>query len=304
MEKRRFVVLFSIALGMSLLAGCAGNSSNSLTVATQTQSPSASAVNTATPQSLPSALPSPTPLPNVNNSFDRQKLMDQFAHQTPTQWGERVSGVRTRLQTTDKVIALTFDACGGGQAGNGYDKELIDYLIQEQIPATLFINARWIDTNADLFQQLASNSLFELENHGHEHRPLSVTGRSIYNIVGTKSVSEVIDEVKMNADKIESLTGRRPLFFRSGTAYYDEIAVKVVQALGMQAVNFNVLGDAGATYNTDQIDQALTKSKPGSIVLMHMNHPEKSTAEGVMKAVPKLKLAGFSFVKLSAYRLE
>ncbi|WP_442600993.1 polysaccharide deacetylase family protein [Paenibacillus sp. KN14-4R] len=295
MIKRLYRARIVLSVAVVFLVGCSVSSG---------QAQKGSISPTVSPTSSPVSTPFATPVSSPDHSLDRQKIIDQFADKSPTQWGEKVTGVRTRLQTKDKAIALTFDACGGGPAGNGYDKELIDYLTQEKIPATLFINARWIDANPELFQRLAANPLFELENHGHEHRPLSVTGKSIYNIRGTKNVGEVIDEVQMNADKIEALTGRRPQFFRSGTAYYDEIAVKVVNALGMQVVNFNVLGDAGATFNAEQVDQALSQAKSGSIVLCHMNHPEKSTAEGVMKAVPKLKKTGVIFVKLSAYPLE
>lgn len=66
--------------------------------------------------------------------------------------GLKITGVLTRLATKDKVIALTFDACGG-KGGSGYDRKLIDYLIKENIPATLFINARWIDANKGESQQ-------------------------------------------------------------------------------------------------------------------------------------------------------
>ncbi|OPH59712.1 hypothetical protein BC351_19720 [Paenibacillus ferrarius] len=230
-------------------------------------------------------------------------LIDRYSKAVPKKWGEQVSGVRTHLVTKEKAIALTFDACGGKE-GSGYDEKLINYLIKEHIPATLFVNSRWIIANPDTFTKLAANPLFEIENHGTEHRPLSVNGKPAYGIAGTKNVSEVIHEVIDNADRIEQLTGRRPVFFRSGTAYYDDVAAAIVHDLGAQLAGYNVLGDAGATYNTDQVYHALMKAKSGSIILAHMNHPEKDTAEGVIKAIPDLQKAGFQFVQLSTYPLE
>ncbi|WP_235549596.1 polysaccharide deacetylase family protein [Paenibacillus sp. Soil766] len=232
-----------------------------------------------------------------------ESLIARYASVIPTKWGERVPGVKTRLHTKkDQVIALTFDACGGKE-GSGYDEKLIQYLIQEQIPATLFINARWIAVNPSIFQALASNPLFEIENHGTEHRPLSMTGKLAYGIAGTKNVQEVIHEMKDNADQIEKLTGNRPLFFRSGTAFYDEVAVSVAHDLGFELAGYSVLGDAGATYNTEQVYNAISKASSGSIVLAHMNHPEKDTAEGVIKAIPQLRKLGFSFVQLASMEL-
>ncbi|MEC0230386.1 polysaccharide deacetylase family protein [Paenibacillus alba] len=230
-------------------------------------------------------------------------LIDRYSKAVPKKWGEQITGVRTHLVTKEKAIALTFDACGGKE-GSGYDEKLINYLIKEHIPATLFINSRWIIANPDTFTKLAANPLFEIENHGTEHRPLSINGKPAYGIAGTKNVSEVIHEVTDNADRIEQLTGRRPVFFRSGTAYYDDVAAAIVHDLGTQLAGYNVLGDAGATYNTDQVYHALMKAKSGSIVLAHMNHPEKDTAEGIIKAIPDLQKAGFQFVQLSTYPLE
>ena len=86
-------------------------------------------------------------------------------------------GVRTRLDTGEKVIALTLDACGSA-GGKGVDSRLIDFLIDKQIPETLFINGRWIDANPALFRQLAANPLFEIANHGMLHRPASTSGRA------------------------------------------------------------------------------------------------------------------------------
>lgn len=232
----------------------------------------------------------------------KAELVRKYERQVPTQWGERTTGVLTRMATDDKVIALTFDACGG-PGGSGYDKDLIDYLIKENIPATLFINARWIDANFDTFMALAKNRLFEIENHGYLHRPLSSDGKWAWGIPGTKNVGDVVDEVLVNTDKIQKLTGRRPIFFRSGTAFYDEIAVKVVNDIGLDPVNFNVLGDAGATFSVRQIKAALFSAKNGSIAIFHMNHPEKWTAEGIKAAIPELKRRGFRFVKVATYPL-
>ena len=147
---------------------------------------------------------SATPLDSLE-----QQLTARFGGQRPLQWGETVSGVRTRLDTGEKVVALTLDACGSAK-GNGVDAKLMDFLSRERIPATLFINARWIDANPVLFRRLAANPLFEIANHGMWHKPASVNGRSVYGIKGTKDVGELVEEIERNARKIEALTGKRP----------------------------------------------------------------------------------------------
>src|SRR5690606_33417056 len=216
---------------------------------------------------------------------------------TASEWGEQVTGVRTRLDTDDQVIALTLDACGGPN-GIGFDNDLIEFLVTEEVPATLFLNKRWIDANRELVVRLAEEPLFDLANHGTEHRPLSVEARSAYGLTGTADPAGVIDEVLLNQQTIIDLTGQAPAYFRSGTAHYDEVAVQIVRDLGLEVVGFDVLGDAGATYTTAQVAAALDTAQPGSIAVLHMNHPAGETAEGVMAAVPALRARGFSFVRL------
>jgi peptidoglycan/xylan/chitin deacetylase (PgdA/CDA1 family) len=233
----------------------------------------------------------------------KQQITSLYSNRTPRQWGEQVSGVRTRLATEEKLIALTLDACGSAK-GKGVDAALLEFLAQERVPATLFINARWIDANPALFMKLAANPLFEIGNHGLRHKPASVNGRSAYGISGTRGIGELVEEIELNARKIESITGVRPTLFRSGTAYYDELAVEISHSLKHEVAGYSVHGDAGATYTAAQVKAGLLKSVPGDIILCHMNHPEGGTAAGVIAAVPVLRARGFRFVRLSDYPLK
>jgi peptidoglycan/xylan/chitin deacetylase (PgdA/CDA1 family) len=233
----------------------------------------------------------------------KEQIISKFSSRIPQEWGEHIKGVKTRLNTDQKVLALTLDACGGPK-GSGYDAKLIDFLISEAIPATLFISGKWIDANPDIFQAIAKNPLFEIENHGLNHKACSAIGRSAYGIKGTKNVGEIYDEIEWNALKIQNLTGCKPKYFRPASAYCDEICVQIANALGYEVVTFSVRGDAGATYSTKQIKEALLNSAPTSVILMHMNHPEGQNAEGMIASIPELKKRGFRFVKLSEFSLR
>lgn len=230
-------------------------------------------------------------------------ISEEFAHQRPKQWGENVTGVRTRLASDEQVLALTLDACGSPK-GKGADLQLLNFLIQEQVPATLFINARWIDANPELFKQLAANPLFEIANHGMWHKPASSNGRSAYGISGTRDLNELVQEIELNARKIEGITGKRPRWYRSGTAYYDELAVQVANRLGHDVAGYSVLGDAGATLPADKVRAALLNARPGDVIIAHMNHPEAGTGAGIKAALPVLKKRGLRFVRLSDYQLQ
>lgn len=222
---------------------------------------------------------------------------------TPTVWGENVPGVKTHFQTVKKEMALTFDACGGS-FGNDVDLALITYLKKENIPATLFVNERWIDANEDVFLELAENPLFQIENHGTHHKPLSVDGGEAWGIRATNSPEEVFDEIMSNHKTVNDLTGKEMTLFRSGTAYYDDISVELAHALGYEVVNFIILGDAGATYTSEEVKDALLQAEAGSIALLHMNQPNSGTREGVEQAIPILKEKGFEFVHLANQNLQ
>lgn len=227
----------------------------------------------------------------------RDALVTGFANERPRYWGMEPEGTVTRAKDAGKAVALTFDACDGRK--NGYDRALIGWMIENEIPATLFINARWIDAHRSLFLELAANPLFEIENHGTRHRPLSVTGKSAYGIRGTADVGEAFDEVEGNAEKIEALTGKRPRFFRSGTAHYDDVAARLVRAMGYGIAGFAVNGDDGATAPARTVKRNLLSVRGGEVVLCHMNHPGSGTYPGIKQAVPLLKERGFRFVRLS-----
>ncbi|MEU9074614.1 polysaccharide deacetylase family protein [Kitasatospora sp. NPDC004745] len=263
----------------------------------------ASGVRTAIPSAAPSATeagpatPSATP-PTAGRLPTRAELVERYGGTAPAEWGLEVSGVITELPDGERATALTFDACGG-PGGNGYDADLIDFLRANAVPATLFLNARWIDANPDVFEQLAGDPLFEIGNHGTAHRPLSVTGRSAYGIAGTDGVGAVHDEVAGNAQKLAGLLGHPVRFFRSGTAHYDDVATRIVADLGERVAGFTVNGDGGATLGAAQVRQEVAAAPPGSIVIGHLNHPGGGTAPGVAAAVPGLLAAGRRFVRLS-----
>src|SRR5690349_8704536 len=227
MTPSRRAVLAAMAGGA--LAGCAGPQSTVNRSASVTGSPSAPAA-IATGTSTPGSSPSAT-APSASRAVTRADIVARYGHAVPHTWGFDAPAVVHALPTTGRVIALTFDACGG-PGGSGYDSALIDFLRRRDIPATLFINSRWIDANPAIFRRLAAEPLFEIANHGTRHRPLSVTGRSAYGIPGTRSAAEVYDEISGNQTKLTRLLGTPPRFFRSGTAYCDDVAARIVTALG------------------------------------------------------------------------
>lgn len=234
----------------------------------------------------------------------KRKIVLEFMHVPAGRWGEFVEGVDEKILTQKMIIAFTFDACGG-KNGNRYDKDLIEYLRKEKIPATLFITGKWIDSQFNSFLDLSRDSLFEIENHGLNHRPCSVKGDSIYGIHGTANIEEAFDEIEANARKIEAITNHYPHFYRSATAFIDEAGAAMASKLDITAISYDVLsGDAIPFAAESTIKENVLKNiKPGAIVIMHFNHPEWNTREAMGKIVPELRKMGYSFVFLKDFSL-
>lgn len=206
----------------------------------------------------------------------KKKVVSGFVHAKPGRWGEFVNGVEKEIHTQHKYIAFTFDACGG-KNGNGYDKELIDFLHYGKIPATLFVSRKWIDANFTAFINLSKDTLFEIENHGLNHKPCSINGESAYGIQSTSGVEEA----------------------------FDEACVKMAGELGITVVSFEVLSGDAVAFIPDSVieDNVLKSIKPGAIVIMHFNHPEWHTYEAMQKIVPKLRQMGYVFVRLKDFEV-
>ncbi|WP_405016806.1 polysaccharide deacetylase family protein [Kitasatospora sp. NBC_00070] len=264
--------------------------------------PSGTPAAPAASPSPPAASPSPSVSPSLSvtptaRPRGRDEVVAGYAGAVPSEWGLDVTGVLRRLPG-GQGVALTFDACGG-PGGSGYDRELVGTLRRYAVPATLFVNSRWAEANPAVLRELAADPLFELGNHGTAHRPLSVTGRAAYGIDGTRDVGGVYDEVMANHLALAALRGRPPRFFRSGTAHYDEVAVRIVAELDEQVAGFTVNADGGATFTAAQVRRAIGEVRPGDVVIGHFNQPGHGTAAGLAAALPGLLDQGRKFVHLS-----
>ncbi|WP_426986017.1 polysaccharide deacetylase family protein [Pseudarthrobacter sp. Y6] len=294
---RRSLLFGMAGLAAAALSGCM-TSSDAAPAAEPFTPASAAPVDQATPApSRTVAADTPTEQPPRPFPPTKQQIIAEFGARKPQEWGLQVRGVVNKSAAGH--IALTFDACGG-PGGAGCDQQLLSTLRKLNVPATLFVNERWIQTNPALTAELAHDPLFELANHGFLHRPLSVNGKSAYGIGGTADLGQVYDEVMGNQRVLQEITGHLPGFFRPGTAYYDEIAAAVTRRLGLLPVNFTINGDAGATFPPSTVAAEVGKSRGGDIVIAHFNKPGSGTAGGFARALPRLLGQGATFAKLGA----
>ncbi|WP_306233722.1 polysaccharide deacetylase family protein [Agrococcus beijingensis] len=293
----------AVVLGVLALAGCSPLSDPA--PADPSPSPSAprptSGGPTPTPTSTPVAVPAPTTAATsaAESQFagaTQASVIEALDDRAPQQWGLNLPGHLVRVD--GEAVVLTLDACGGPN-GSGVDVALLDVLRQLDVPAMLFLNARWIDVNRSLAEDLAAEPLFALASHGSRHLPLSVSGQSAYGIRGTASLAEAVDEIVAADAWFLEHTGAPSVLMRPGTAFTDDVAVEAARMLGRSIVGFSVNGDAGATFSADQVAAALGSAAPGDIVIAHMNQPGGGAAEGFRQALPVLLDRGVAFAHLS-----
>ncbi|WP_306796246.1 polysaccharide deacetylase family protein [Nocardia sp. XZ_19_369] len=285
MSRRMFGVAAALAAGFAA-TGCGTAHSDTAAAA-----PSSTRARTSIGDAAVASKTAPPP-DNSPAAVAARHAADQ-----PQRWGVQMQGITSTFEATGKQLALTFDACGG-PGNNDIDDSLINFLVTQQIPATLFLNKRWIDANPVRAGQLAVNSLFELANHGVAHKPLSVNGRAAYGIAGTGSAQEAADEVWANHERLTGLVGKPPRFFRAGTAHYDDVAVAIVRELGETPVGFSINADYGATASAAKVRSAMNAAAPGAISLAHMHRPQSGTGTGMIAVLPTLREMGFTFVHL------
>ena len=240
-------------------------------------------------EASPTEIRSSAPLPT------RAEIVEEFAGRRSRQFGMFLPGM---VRHGKERVALTFDACGGAH-GSGYDKAIIATLRKRNVPATLFLNSRWIEAHPHVAADLADDPLFELGNHGWLHRPLTVAGQSAYGIRGTSSPGEAYDEIVRGLHAVAELTGRAPTWYRPGTAWADDIGVAIARRLGLRVISFSINADEGATASKKRVVANLKKARRTDITLAHFNQPHGKTAEGLAKELPTMIRAGRHFGSLS-----
>ena len=229
----------------------------------------------------------------------REIISTEFSGQVPHEWGEAVSGVRTRLRTDDKIVAIGVDACD--LMAKGDDAKLIKFLAAENIPATLFLCGKWVDKYPAVLKKLAVNPLFEIANQGVARKACSVNGQAAAGTPGTTGVEDVFDEIEMNARKIEAVTGTLPHYYHAGAGYYDEIAVRIVKALGYEALGSSVLLPDGKAAGREQVLEAFLDPAPGAIAIFGGVSLQSTFVEGAIESVRGLRAKGYKFVKVSDF---
>ncbi|TGQ51322.1 polysaccharide deacetylase [Mesorhizobium sp. M1C.F.Ca.ET.193.01.1.1] len=191
-------------------------------------------------------------------------------------------------------VALTLDACGGKT-----DTRILSALVDNRIPATIFVTGIWLKRNAAAVEIMRAHpDLFELENHGGRHIPAVDTPRKIYGISSAGSADAVQAEVESGAAALASSGGPAPRWFRGATAEYSPSAIATIRKLGFKIAGFSVNGDGGSLLGAKETARRIAAAKDGDVIIAHINQPTHSAGEGVVQGLLALKQKGMTFVRL------
>lgn len=191
-------------------------------------------------------------------------------------------------------VAVTLDACMGKT-----DFRILDTLVQEEIPATIFVTARWLKHNPQaLAVLLAHPDLFEIENHGENHVPVIDRDVSVYGIPAAGSQAAVTREIEGGRQAIVAATGNQPQWFRGATAKYTTSSMATINALGERIAGYSLNGDGGSLLGANVTAKRIAAAGDGDVIIAHINQPTHEAGEGVVRGLKALKEKRTVFVRL------
>ena len=169
--------------------------------------------------------------------------------------------------------------------------KIIAFLLQERIPATLFISGRFAKRNQREIKALATFPFLEFENHSLNHR------QHMERLAEKEMIQELDDSL------LRALTGKKTRFFRFPGGNYDGRSVRIVEKHHYKIVHWSFAsGDADQKVNPQGLSSwVLTKTGPGSILIFHVNGRGYSTGEALPGIVYTIKQRGYHFVRLGDY---
>jgi peptidoglycan/xylan/chitin deacetylase (PgdA/CDA1 family) len=203
--------------------------------------------------------------------------------------GSLVGAEWSRIPTTSKVVALTFD-CGGNDAGVA---RILATLASVNARATFFLTGRWAEVYRDTLASIAAR--YPVGDHTYSHPHLT-------QLDGAAAAAEIAaGERALAASGVDP----HPLFrFPYGDS--DARTIGVANRLGYGGIRWTVdtlgwMGGASGQSTDTVVARVLTALQPGEIVLMHVGSAEDGTtldADALLRLIGEIRARGYELVTL------
>ncbi len=188
-----------------------------------------------------------------------------------SQYGENVG---------EKIVALTFD-----DGPSDITPKVLDKLAGYGVPATFFLEGQNINEESTQAVKRAVKEGHEIENH------------SIYHVaMSAMPIGDVLDEIKENDERISSITGVKPTFFRPPyIAVSEEMKENVpnIMIAGYGAEDW----EESITANM-RAQKILSQLRDGIIILLHDAEGNQMTVDALDDIISRVKQQGYEFVLL------
>ncbi|KQX66832.1 hypothetical protein ASD06_03480 [Angustibacter sp. Root456] len=277
------------------LSACGGGSPGSSASTATTSSPTPTSATSTSRTSSTTSTTSPTSTTSTTSTSSTTSSTSPTPSTTTTAaLPARLRGrVITRIPTTRKVVALTFDA---GASADGV-APILRTLKQLDVPASFFLTGDFAQEHPDGASHLAAYG--RVGNHTSDHPHLT-----------TLTTAQVRGQVTRARTTIRGATGEDPKpFFRFPFGEHDARTLGVVNDLGYAAIGWTVdslgwKGTSGGQSADSVVARVLRAAVPGEIVLMHVGaNPDDGTtldADALPDVIAGLRGQGYGFVTLDA----
>ncbi len=181
-----------------------------------------------------------------------------------------------------KLIALTFDDGPNTKT----TLETIEVLSKHQVTASFFLIGNLITEETIPVVQKEVEMGYDIQNHSWTH-----------SFMNKMTADEIKEEIRMTSEKITSITGKEPRFFRPPFIEVNDLMYEVIDMpfICGQGVEDWVPSVSAKERAKRVIEQAVD----GSIVLLHDLMGNTNTVEALDTIIPELKKRGFEFVTIS-----
>lgn len=187
-----------------------------------------------------------------------------------------------KMPNGEKRASVSFDAAWG----NEDTEQLIEILDEYNVKATFFVVGGWVDKYPE--------SVKALHDAGHEIMNHSDTHPHMTQI----SPEKMTEEANQCSEKIEKVTGVKPILFRPPYGDYNDQVVDTMRKSGLYTIQWDVDSLDWKDLSADEIcNRVISKTKPGSIILFH--NAAKNTPEALPTILEKLNNEGFELVPIS-----
>ncbi len=160
-----------------------------------------------------------------------------------------------RAKHPQRAIALTFDDGPSPE----YTPRVLDILKAQQAPATFFCIGKNIAGNEALLRRIAAEGHL-IGNHSFSHSPW----------FDFFSVKKMCAELYLADQAIESVTGKRPLWFRPPYGVINPNVRDAVRRSGHHVIGWNLRSyDTMLNENHTLMRRLMRLLKPGAVVLLH-----------------------------------